>query len=237
LQWLKALDIQAVDVVVGYSYGGYQAFQWALTPPVPVGRVVALASAPRGNGSLADAQKAFDLARRFQEADMALHEWQQVRVNTLTAYGYADWLQAQGCADIPAELAVKAHAWAQQFSPWSMAYLRQASAVFNVEDALKVRHGGAPLLWMVNSGDRLFPATFSAADVQPEHEARCASPAAPKPVTCLPAQQVDGDPPARHIVHERQNLHCVTLNGRFGHGSPLLEAELWIPVVQEFLAR
>jgi pimeloyl-ACP methyl ester carboxylesterase len=223
-QWLKALGVSAVDVVVGYSYGGYQAFQWALTPPVPAGRVVALASAPRGNGSLADAQKAFDLARRFHEeggaaasvaAGSALRDWQQVRVKTLTAYGYADWLKAQACADIPAELAAKARVWAQQFSPWSMAYLRQASALFNVEEALKARCDGAPLLWMVNSGDRLFPTTFSADELQP----------------------VSGNPSATPLFHTRQNLHCITLNGRFGHGSPLLEAELWLPYAKEFLAR
>jgi homoserine acetyltransferase len=253
-QWLKALGVAGVDVVVGYSYGGYQAFQWALTPPVPAGRVVALASAPRGNGTLADAQKAFALARRFQEEGgaaafvagglpasaatqssgftnglasvndtqaaasgepgSALADWQQVRVKTLTAYGYADWLQAQGCADIPAELAAKARVWAQQFSPWSMAYLRQASALFNVEDALRARRGGVPVLWMVNSGDRLFPATFSAAEQQP----------------------AQGGPAATPVFHTRQNLHCITLNGRFGHGSPLLEAELWLPTVREFLA-
>ena len=28
--------------------GGYQAFQWALDPPVPLGRALALASGPRG---------------------------------------------------------------------------------------------------------------------------------------------------------------------------------------------
>lgn len=271
-QWLKALGVTSVDVVVGYSYGGYQAFQWALTPPVPAGRVVALASAPRGNGSLADAQQAFDLARRFQEegggamllaggqpksastessgftnglasindtqaavpgsTGSALRDWQQVRVKTLTAYGYADWLQAQGCADIPAELAAKARVWAQQFSPWSMAYLRQASARFNVQDALRTRCGGAPLLWMVNSGDRLFPATFSAAELQSVPGDSWETPAA----TCAPGQQVDGDPPATPHFYARQNLHCVTLNGRFGHGSPLLEAELWIPFVRQFLA-
>lgn len=231
-QWLKALGVALVRAVIGYSYGGYQTFQWALNPPVPAEKFVALASAPRGNGTLADAEKALALAQRFpahgvgsaagsstavsghaastgstQESlltgavpadSTALHDWQKVRVATLTAYGYADWLQAQGCPDIPAELAAKAQVWAQQFSPWSMAYLRHASALFNVENAVRARRSGAPLLWMVNTGDRLFPQAFQA------------------------------DTP-------EQNLHTVHIDGRFGHGSPLLEAGLWLPHVERFL--
>ena len=42
--WLRALGVARLDAVVGYSYGGYQAFQWALDPPVPLGRALALAS-------------------------------------------------------------------------------------------------------------------------------------------------------------------------------------------------
>ena len=49
--WLRALGVARLDAVVGYSYGGYQAFQWALDPPVPLGRALALASGPRGGGS------------------------------------------------------------------------------------------------------------------------------------------------------------------------------------------
>lgn len=49
--WPRSLGVARLDAVLGFSHGGYQAFQWAVAGPVPAARVVVLASAPRGNGT------------------------------------------------------------------------------------------------------------------------------------------------------------------------------------------
>lgn len=48
---LGKIGIKRLKAIVGYSYGGYLAFQLTLNSTVPCDRVAILASAPRGHGS------------------------------------------------------------------------------------------------------------------------------------------------------------------------------------------
>lgn len=197
-QWLRWLGVPALDGVIGYSYGGYQAFQWALAPPVQTGKVVVLASAPKGNGSDADVHALSGLAAKLDTNDAdAWQAWRSQRLDTLRRYGHADWLAARG---EPVELALETAAdlWIAEFSPWSLACLRQAAVHFDVREPLCGKVDGVPILWMVNRGDKLFPANDLA-------------------------------------VSSRARIQRATVQGRFGHSSPMLEPELWMPTVRQFL--
>jgi len=157
-QWLKRLSIKHLDVVLGYSYGGYQAFCWALSVPIPTNCAVVLASAPKGQGSLADIAALEALARRWDSGDPQVREqWLSMRITTLQHYGVADWLDDNGHDASPAALYRLAEAWAQNYPPHVLATLRRAAVQFDVCQALCEQGLMTPVLWMVNEGDRLFP--------------------------------------------------------------------------------
>lgn len=197
-QWLRWLGVDAVDGVIGYSYGGYQAFQWAINPPVPTGKVVVLASAPKGNGTKTDVDRLWGLAERLDHGDAGAQQaWRAQRIDTLRRYGYADWLAETG-APVDETLQRCATLWASQFWPRALACLRHAATHFDVQEALRTKAGGTPILWMVNRGDSLFPSNDLHA--------------------------------GQHANLERQSIY-----GRFGHSSPMLEPELWIPLARDFL--
>ena len=96
---MRALGVARLDAVVGYSYGGYQAFQWALDPPVPLGRALALASG-RGGGSWSDviALRRLAAARRAGDA-LAQEQWVAARRDALMRYGRGLWLADAGAPE------------------------------------------------------------------------------------------------------------------------------------------
>lgn len=154
--WLRALGVARLDAVVGYSYGGYQAFQWALDPPVPLGRALALASGPRGGGSWSDviALRRLAAARRAGDA-LAQEQWVAARRDALMRYGRGLWLADAGAPEPGQALDAEARAWAARFSPWSMAALRAAACRHDVRHALASLR--APLYWLRCASDLLFP--------------------------------------------------------------------------------
>ena len=96
--WLRALGVARLDAVVGYSYGGYQAFQWALDPPVPLGRALALASARRRQLSDVIALRRLAAARRAGDA-LAQEQWVAARRDALMRYGRGLWLADAGAPE------------------------------------------------------------------------------------------------------------------------------------------
>ncbi|GAA0497172.1 MULTISPECIES: alpha/beta fold hydrolase [Pigmentiphaga] len=155
-RWLASLGISRLDEVIGYSYGGYQAFQWAVAAPADTSRVVVLASGPAGNGTPAELDRLRALARAWQAGEpQARAQWQRLREATLTRYGQADWLAASGVADPAPAIAHEAARWTERFSPWSLAALRKAAMSFDVRARLPACR--TPVRWLLGSGDRLFP--------------------------------------------------------------------------------
>lgn len=154
-EWLRAIGVERLDAVVGYSYGGYQAFQWAVAAPLPVGRVVALASAPRGGGTMEDAQRLRRIAAALDAGDAdAWNEWVESRCVTLRRYGYALWLADAGEPDAEQRLRAEAQAWAARFSPWSMALLRTSACRYDARGALLA--AATPVRWLRCVSDELF---------------------------------------------------------------------------------
>ncbi|MFD4839458.1 alpha/beta fold hydrolase [Achromobacter sp. NPDC058515] len=155
-EWLRAMGVERLDAVVGYSYGGYQAFQWAVASPLPVGRVVALASAPRGSGSEADVLRLRGLAAALEAGDLdAWNGWVEMRCATLRGHGYGRWLADAGEPDPELRLRAEASAWAARFSPWSMAALRASACRYDTLKALLTT--STPVHWLRCESDALFP--------------------------------------------------------------------------------
>ena len=153
--WLRELGVTRLDAVLGYSYGGYQAFEWAAAPALPVDRVVVLASSPRGNGSAEDVARLRKLAADIDASvPGAAASWTAMRVDTLKRYGYEDWLRGQGLPDPLATLHEEAQAWARHYPPWSMATLRQAASRYDARAALL--SCSMPLHWLRCASDTLF---------------------------------------------------------------------------------
>lgn len=188
--WLRAMGVERLDAVVGYSYGGYQAFQWAVRPPLPVGRAIAMASAPHGGGSEADVQRLRRVAAALDAGDpQAWNEWVELRCATLRRYGYAQWLRDMGESGMEQRIHGEAAAWAARFSPWSMAVLRASACRYDARPAL--RDAVTPVYWLRCRSDALFPPGVAG------HE-----------------------PYPAHVVQ-------ISVDGRYGHASPVLEGEIW----------
>jgi|GEM_PF-825558 len=198
--WLAELGVSHVDTIIGYSYGGYQAFEWAVSRPLSVGKVVVLASAPHGNGTNDDVLKLRALATDITAGKVSAQDaWVEMRCATLRRYGYADWLRDAHVDNAEQRLRSEARTWAQRFSPWSLAALRHAACTFDVR--ISLLSSNTPIYWMRCISDDLFP-----------------------PNPCTDAQTV-------YPSHIKE----ITINGKYGHLSPLLEYHLWEPSLRGVL--
>lgn len=138
---LRGLGIDRLAAVVGYSYGGYVAFELALDDMVSLARVAVLASGPKGNGSqqeLADLQ----LLANSQSQRGLLER----RLATLAAYG----LDRED-----EEVRRAAAIWSGHHDPVSLLRLREAAMHFDRRGDL--RDLRRPIFWLHVTDDRLFP--------------------------------------------------------------------------------
>jgi homoserine O-acetyltransferase len=166
---LDSLGVRRLVAVAGPSYGGFQAFQWAVTYPELVLGIAAVVTAPKGPGGPGAVEA---LVQRFAADPNWNNGWHyerggipatmtEVRLETLKRYGHNEVL----AASIPdpqqrearlRELAVK---WAGEFDPNSMVVLRKASARFDAaSDFSKIR---AKVLYVLSRTDQLFPPSLA----------------------------------------------------------------------------
>jgi homoserine O-acetyltransferase len=166
---LDALGVTHLVAVAGPSFGGYQAFQWAVTFPDAMHGIAAVVTAPRGNGG----PEAVETLRQRLAADPAWNDgWHydrggvvetmtEIRLETLQRYGTREVL-ARTIADPAArdvELRRQAAAWAKVFDPNSLLTLRKASVRFDAaSDAGKIR---ARVLYVLSRTDKLFPPSLA----------------------------------------------------------------------------
>jgi len=168
---LDALGVKHLVAVAGPSFGGYQAFQWAVTYPDAMRGIVAVVTAPKGGGG----QAAVESLRARLATDSGwnggwhydkggvVETMTAIRVETLQRYGTNEVL-ARTIADPAArdaELRRQAAAWARDFDPNSLVTLRQASVRFDAErdfDTIKAR-----VLYVISRTDKLFPPSIAPA--------------------------------------------------------------------------
>ena len=96
--WLRALGVARLDAVVGYSYGGYQAFQWALDPPVPLGGRWRWRPARRRQLERRD-RVAAPGRRAAGRRCLAQEQWVAARRDALMRYGRGLWLADAGAPE------------------------------------------------------------------------------------------------------------------------------------------
>lgn len=163
---LKHLDIDHLIAVIGPSYGGFQAFQWAVTFPDFVDGIVPVTTDFKATkDSMANLDALIGrLARdpnwnggHYYDRGGVPETMTQIRVNTLINYGIHEHL----AADFPdpaarqAEIERIARKWALEFDANSLIALGRASARFTVEPELsRIR---AQVLFVLSRTDKVFP--------------------------------------------------------------------------------
>lgn len=210
---LEGLGVRHLVAVAGPSFGGYQAFQWAVQDPGFMDGVVPVVTAPKGGGGDAAVKALVD---RFAADPRWNGGWHYdgggipetmtaLRVETLTRYGQNEILA--GTIPEPdaraARIRAMAETWAKQFDPNSMVTLRQASVRFDAErDLAKIR---AKLLYVLSRTDTLFPPSI-----------------APGVMDKLAKAGVDAT--------------YVEIDTDFGHSASGADWQKWAPALKEFLA-
>jgi homoserine O-acetyltransferase len=150
---LRHLGVQHLRAVVGPSYGGFQAFQWAVTFPDDMDGVVPVVSSPRapGRDRVASLLARFERNPNWQGGDYydtpgMFESLLELRIETLKGYGMA-------AAD--AEIERVAAVWAREFDANSLLILGRAMEAFDVTpDLRRIR---VPLLYVLSHTDTLFP--------------------------------------------------------------------------------
>lgn len=162
---LDGLGVKHLVAVAGPSFGGYQAFQWAVTFPDFMNGVVAVVTAPSSSTTPAATQKLIDeLATDpnwnggwYYDKGGIGTVMTKMRVATLKRYG----IEAQLADKFPdaaareAEVVKAAQPWARAFDGHSLVVLRRATETFNTrKDFKRIK---AKLLYVISRTDALFP--------------------------------------------------------------------------------
>ena len=166
---LDGLGVRHLVAVAGQSFGGFQAFQWAVAYPDFMDGIVASVTAPRGFGGEASvkallAQLAADPdwngGWHYERGGMR-DTMTTLRMDTLRRYGMGDILAATipDPAEREARMREMAERWAREFDPNSLVTLRKAMVRFDAEpDLAKIR---ARVLYVLSRTDVLFPPTLA----------------------------------------------------------------------------
>src|SRR5436309_438908 len=168
---LDGLGVRHLVAVAGPSYGGYQAFQWAVTYPTFMRGVVPVVSAPKGSGGDAAVKTLQDRFAMDPNWNGGWHYERggifptllELRIETLKRYGQ-DAALARTIAD-PAQRAARlrqiAEIWTRRFDPNSMVTLRKAAVTYDAErDFGRIR---AKVLYVLSRTDKLFPPSIAPA--------------------------------------------------------------------------
>ncbi|HEY8289819.1 MAG TPA: alpha/beta fold hydrolase [Acetobacteraceae bacterium] len=165
---LAHLGVAHLRAVVGPSYGGFQAFQWAVTFPAFMDGVVPVVTSPLPPQSdrIAGLLKWFEPDPNWNGGDYyetggVRDTLTRLRIDTLTRYGLADSLAARfpDPAARDAELRRIATAWAEVFDANSLFILGRAMETYDVrQDFGKIK---VPLLYVLSRTDALFPPSLA----------------------------------------------------------------------------
>jgi homoserine O-acetyltransferase len=210
---LEHLGVTHLRAVVGPSYGGFQAFQWAVTFPDFMDGVAPVVTSPlppqsdREEGLL----KWFEKDPNWNGGDYydkgGVHDTlTALRVDTLTRYGLADSL-AERLPDPAAryaELRRIASAWADVFDANSLFILGRAMARYDItKDYGRIK---VPVLYMLSRTDTLFPPSL-----------------APGVIAGLRGAGIDAD--------------YVEIDSEHGHLASGADAGKWAPALRAFISK
>lgn len=165
---LDHLGVRHLVAVVGPSFGGFQAFQWAVSYPDFVGGIVAATSAP----FCPPADVKGIVSRLAQDPNWHDGDYYDVpggvdatltrmRAETLRHFGIDTVLAARfpDATARDAEIQRIAATWAERFDANSMVILMRAAECFDLRPQLS--RIAARVLFVLSSTDRLFPPTLA----------------------------------------------------------------------------
>jgi homoserine O-acetyltransferase/O-succinyltransferase len=205
---LDELGVRHLVAVAGPSYGGYQAFQWAVDFPGMMHAIAAVVTAPHSRNaerSLAELEARLATDPEWHGGHYygnggAKAVLTQMRFETLIRYGYGEQLAGRYPDKSAREQAIRelAGGWARNWDANSLVILRRATVGF---DTLRDF-----VLYVLCRSDVLFPPTL-----------------APEVMKRLAAAGVD----ARYFEIDNSDL---------GHSASGPEHRKWSPILRDFLA-
>jgi homoserine O-acetyltransferase/O-succinyltransferase len=210
---LRHLDIEHLVAVVGPSYGGFRAFQWAVTFPGFMDGIVPVTTHYKSNGGAGLAALIAELEAdprwnngRYYDNGGVLDTLTRVRVRTLISYGMREHLAASfpDPAERELEIARVARKWAGEFDANALIALGRASARFNVEEDLsRIR---ARVLYVLSRTDNIFPPSLAPGVMAKLREAGV-------------------------------RAEYVEIDSDLGHAAPGIEGAKWAPQLAAFMAQ
>src|SRR3954454_1244641 len=211
---LDSLGVKHLVTIAGPSYGGYQAFQWAVAYPDFMDAIVPVNTAPWASVNT-DKQLAEVQARlatdpewnggRYYGTGGCKKVLAEIRIETLKRYGIEASLASRYRDPAAREAAIRqlAENWARNWDANSLIILRRALLGFDTRpDFAKIK---AKVLYVLCRTDALFPPKI-----------------APAVIEALKAAGVE----ARYFE----------IDSELGHSSSGPEHAKWSPVLREFLA-
>jgi homoserine O-acetyltransferase len=213
---LAHLGIERLVAIVGPSYGGFQAFQWAVDYPGMMRGIAAVVTAPRLPRERADGNVERLLATLSSDPNWnggdyydrggVLESMIQIRSATLKTYGIETRLRdtMSDPADIEAAIREEATRWARGFDANSLLILAKALRGFDV--TAQLRDIRCKVLYVLSRTDRLFPPELASGVMQ-----------------ALKDAGVDAD--------------YFLLDSEYGHSASGREADKWGPRLRQFMER
>jgi homoserine O-acetyltransferase len=211
---LDSLGIETLVAIVGPSYGGFQAFQWAVDFPDAVKGIAAVVTAPRvprerSEGNVARLLATLSQSPNWNGGDYydtggVLESMIQIRITTLKTYGIETRLRDTMSDPDEIEKAIREEAtrWAEGFDANSLLILAKALRSFDVTAELgKIK---AKVLYILSRTDRLFP---------PELEQQV-----------MPALKSAG-----------VDASYFLLDSDYGHSASGRDAHKWAPRLKQFM--
>jgi homoserine O-acetyltransferase len=211
---LADLGVEKLVAIVGPSYGGIQAFQWAVDYPGMMKGIAAIVTAPlvpreRAEGNVARLLATLSKDPNWNGGDYydcggVLQSMIAIRSATLKNYGIETRLRntMSDPAQIEAAIRDEAARWARGFDANSLLILARALRGFDVTAQFsKIR---SKVLYVLSRTDKLFPPEL-ADSVMP----------------ALKAAGVDAD--------------YFLLDSDYGHSASGLDAHKWAPRLRQFM--
>jgi len=211
---LDHLGIERLVAIVGPSYGGFQALQWAVDYPDAMRGIAAIVTAPlvpreRSDGNVARLLTTLSNDPNWNGGDYydtggVLESMIQIRSATLMTYGIVTRLRdtISDPEQIEAAIRDEATRWAEGFDANSLLILAKALRGFDVTGQLG--NIKSKVLYVLSRTDKLFPPEL-AASVMP----------------ALKAAGVDAD--------------YFLLDSDYGHSASGRDAHKWAPRLREFM--
>jgi homoserine O-acetyltransferase len=213
---LDHLGIDRLIAIVGPSYGGFQAFQWAVNYPGMMRGIAAVVTSPvvpreRAEGNVERLLATLSKDPNWNGGDYynrgGVRETMiQIRIATLKAYGIETRLRDTLSAPEEIEAAIRDEAtrWARGFDANSLIILAKALRSFNV--TAQFGDIASKVLYVLSRTDKLFPPEL-----------------APGVMQGLKAANVDAD--------------YFLLDSEYGHSASGRDAHKWAPRLRQFIER